>query len=152
MNEIIFSRELQHYKNVVFHLQRQVRNKQKRMLEIARKNVKKFSMHLIVLRQQSRLLQQQIEDKRQQLQRADPPRVDEQQRRGLSPARIQQFQRFPADQMLAGDVCSVCLDDIEIGKMMQRLDCEGRHVFCQGCVEGWFVDHNTCPKCRHFFA
>ena len=66
--------------------------------------------------------------------------------------RIQQFERFPADQSLVGTRCHVCLDDIEVGRMMQRLNCEGHHVFCKGCVEGWFANHDTCPICRHSFA
>ena len=76
---------------------------------------------------------------------------DDDQQQGLSSARIQQFHQFTADQSLVGDRCGVCLDDIEVGKRMMRLDCNGQHVFCQGCVEGWFCDRNTCPSCRHVF-
>ena len=74
-----------------------------------------------------------------------------QRQQGLTAARIQQFQQFPADESLVGDRCSVCQDDIEVGRRMMRLDCGGQHVFCQTCVEGWFADHNTCPNCRHVF-
>ena len=72
-------------------------------------------------------------------------------RRGLTPARIQKFDHFPADESLVGERCTICLGDIEVGRRMIRLDCKGHHVFCQGCVEGWFADHKTCPNCRHEF-
>ena len=73
------------------------------------------------------------------------------QQQGLSAARIRQFQQFPADESLVGDKCSVCQDEIEVGSRMMRLDCDGQHVFCKDCVEGWFADHKTCPNCRHEF-
>ena len=69
--------------------------------------------------------------------------------KGLSPARIQKFHHFQADQSLVGDRCGVCLDDIEVGRRMIRLDCP--HSFCQVCVEGWLAGHKTCPNCRHQF-
>ena len=68
---------------------------------------------------------------------------------GLTPERIQKFQHFVADESLVGDQCGVCLDYIEIGRKMIRLDCN--HVFCPDCVGGWFAGHNTCPNCRHVF-
>ena len=68
------------------------------------------------------------------------------------PARIQQFHQFEADETLAGDRCGVCLADIEVGRIMMRLDCKGQHVFCPGCIKGWFAYHNTCPTCRHVFS
>ena len=74
------------------------------------------------------------------------------QHRGLTPARIQRFHQFQADESLVGDRCGVCLDDIEFGRRMMRLDCNGKHVFCRDCVKGWFADHNTCPNCRRAFA
>ena len=73
------------------------------------------------------------------------------QQRGLTSGRIQQFHQFPADESLVGDRCGVCLDDIEVGRRMMRLDCDGQHTFHQECVEGWFDEHKTCPNCRHVF-
>ena len=112
---------------------------QQRILEV-RELIEQYTRELTELQQQSELIQQQIEDKRQQIHKS------------LSPARIQQFHQFEADESLAGDRCGVCLDDIEVGRKMMRLDCNGQHVFCQDCVEGWFADHNTCPNCRHTFT
>ena len=72
--------------------------------------------------------------------------------KGLTQARIEKFHRFLADQSLVGERCSICQDDIEeVGRRMMRLDCDGRHNFCQGCAERWFADHNTCPNCRKVF-
>ena len=44
------------------------------------------------------------------------------------------------------------MEDIEIGRKMMRLNCDGQHTFCQVCIERWFADHNTCPNCRHVFS
>ena len=83
---------------------------------------------------------QQLVSKRRQL--------DE---KGLTPKRIQKFQVFEADESLVGDRCAVCLGDIETGRKMMRLDCDGQHEFCQSCTEKWFADYKTCPCCRHSF-
>ena len=73
--------------------------------------------------------------------------VDQQQ--GLTAERIQQFYYFEADESLVGQQCTVCTEDIEVGRKIMRLDC--KHVFCQVCIEEWLADHNTCPNCRHIF-
>ena len=71
---------------------------------------------------------------------------------GLTPARIQQFEKFAADESHVGDQCAICMDDIEVGRNMMRLNCDGHHTYCQVCIEGWFAYHNTCPLCRHAFC
>ena len=71
--------------------------------------------------------------------------------RGLTPQRIQQFEQFTADESFVGDQCVICMGDIEIGRNMMRLDCDGQHTFCRVCIEGWFANHKTCPICRHKF-
>ena len=71
---------------------------------------------------------------------------------GLTAERIQQFHHFAADELLVGEQCSICMEDIEIGRKMMRLNCDGQHTFCQVCIERWFADHNTCPNCRHVFS
>ena len=140
--------ELQYYEKEIQGVQRQIQYKQKlrtknerdqqRLIQ-AKKETERFLRYQRELQQLSELLQQQIENKRQQL------------HKGLTPARIQQFLQFTADESMVGDRCGVCLDDIEVGRRMMRLDCDGQHVFCKDCVEGWFADHNTCPNCRHEF-
>ena len=75
--------------------------------------------------------------------------VDQQQ--GLTAERIQQFKHFESDESLVDDQCSICMEDIEVGRKMMRLDCEGQHEFCQNCIKRWFADHNICPNCRHIF-
>ena len=71
------------------------------------------------------------------------------EQQSLTPDRIQLFHRFPADKLLVGDQCNICMEDIEFENKMIRLDC--KHVFCQVCIEGWFADHNTCLNCRQLF-
>ena len=76
---------------------------------------------------------------------------DNDRKRGLSPARIQTFQLFTADETHVGSQCSICQEDVDVGRRMRRLTCDGQHYFCQECIEGWFAEHNTCPLCRHKF-
>ena len=70
---------------------------------------------------------------------------------GLDPQIIQQFEQFQADESIVSDQCVICKEDIEIGRNMMRLDCDGQHTFCQACIEEWFANKNTCPICRHSF-
>ena len=72
--------------------------------------------------------------------------------KGLSPERIQQFLLFEADESHVGDQCQVCLEEVEVGKLMKQLDCGGRHSFCSVCIDQWFAEHKTCPICRHLFV
>ena len=90
------------------------------------------------------VVQRQIEGIRTMLQQRN-------QQQGLTAARIQKFQQFPADESLVGEKCSVCQDEIVVGRRMMRLDCDGQHIYHQDCIKGWFADHNTCPNCRHNF-
>ena len=53
----------------------------------------------------------------------------------LSPERIQQFYQFEADESHVGNQCQVCLEDIEVGRLMKQLDCGGRHSFCSDCID-----------------
>ena len=148
-NENKLIKILQRYELKIHNLQREIQNnenlgtrdekRQQHLIQVE-KLKQKYILIQGELQQQSALLQQQIEDKRQQL------------HKGLTPTKIQQFHQFLADETLVGDQCGVCLGDIEVGRRMMRLDCDGQHVFCQVCVEGWFADHNTCPNCRHIFV
>ena len=70
----------------------------------------------------------------------------------LSSDRIQQFYQFEADESHVGSQCQVCLEEVEVGRLMKQLDCGGRHSFCSVCIDQWFANHKTCPICRHIFV
>ena len=70
----------------------------------------------------------------------------------LSSERIQKFLQFEADESHLGDKCQVCLEVVEVGRLMKQLDCGGRHSFCNGCITQWFADKNTCPVCSQVFV
>ena len=72
--------------------------------------------------------------------------------KGLSPERINQFHQFEAGESNVGDQCQVCLEQVEVGRLIKQLDCEGRHSFCSVCIDQWFANHKTCPICRHVFV
>ena len=46
--------------------------------------------------------------------------------KGLSSERILQFLQFEADDSHVGDQCQVCLEEVEVGRLIKQLDCEGR--------------------------
>ena len=119
--------------------QRKYRGKvEKRQLEF--RNLQRLQT---VLEQESNMIRQQFEEQRHRILQQD---INEQS--GLTPERIQKLQKFLADESLVGQHCGVCLDDIEVGRRMMRLDCDGQHIFCQKCCEKWFADKKTCPNCR----
>ena len=70
---------------------------------------------------------------------------------GLNTQIVQKFDQFTADELFVDDQCVICMEDIEIGRNMMRLDCDGQHTFCQVCIVRWFANHKTCPTCRHAF-
>ena len=70
---------------------------------------------------------------------------------GLTSERIDKFEHFTADESLVGEQCLICMNDLEIGIEMVRLDCHVDHILCKVCVEKWFKNHKTCPTCRHAF-
>ena len=69
--------------------------------------------------------------------------------KGLTKERIKQFHHYTADESVLGGQCTICIQVVEVGKKMIRLDC--KHEFCKKCIEGWFADHKTCPNCRQSF-
>ncbi len=49
------------------------------------------------------------------------------------------------------DVCCICLDDMEAGRLLITLHCsrgQSPHVFHRLCLKEWLVSHETCPICR----
>ena len=69
---------------------------------------------------------------------------------GLSPDRIEKFTTFNADQNTLDEGCTICISDVEINKLMIRLDCN--HVFCRECIIKWFEKKVTCPMCRKVYS
>ena len=72
-------------------------------------------------------------------------------RQAPSLARIRKFERFCADESLAGGQCMVCLEDLRVGTEMIRLGCHVTHYLCHNCAHSWFEKNNKCPMCNHVF-
>ena len=49
---------------------------------------------------------------------------------GLSLERIENFKHFTADESLVDEQCLICMNDLEIGMEMVRLDCHVDHILC----------------------
>ena len=77
--------------------------------------------------------------------------LNNEEQQGLTAQRIQQFEKFQADESFLDDQCAICMGDFEVGRNMMRLNCDGQHTFCQVCIEEWFATKKTCPICRHMF-
>ena len=48
--------------------------------------------------------------------------------------------------LMAGAICSVCLDEYTAGEEIRVLNC--RHVFHKSCIDNWIMLNRTCPICR----
>ena len=70
---------------------------------------------------------------------------------GLTNDRIKQFEHFFADELLFGQQCQACFNDVQVGMQMVRLDC-CQYVMCKVCTETWFANNVSCPACRIVFA
>eukprot|EP01068_Selenidium_serpulae_P019925 Selendium_serpulae@DN749_c0_g1_i1.p4 len=46
----------------------------------------------------------------------------------------------------AGVVCTVCHDEVPIGKLVRVMTCG--HSFHDDCLQQWLASNNTCPNCR----
>ena len=68
---------------------------------------------------------------------------------GLTMERIDKFPTFVADEHSVEKGCTICIDDVVIGKPMMRLDCN--HSYCSDCIRGWFECNSSCPQCRRNF-
>ena len=67
-------------------------------------------------------------------------------KRGLTSDRIERFSTFKADQKSVDDGCAICIDGVEINKLMIRLECD--HFYCSDCISKWFKNNTSCPLCR----
>ena len=79
------------------------------------------------------------------IRRVDPPGSQ----RGLTDDRISRFESFRADQESVDDGCAICIDGVEINKMMIKLDCS--HFYCGECIRKWLENNRTCPLCKREF-
>ena len=64
-------------------------------------------------------------------------------KRGLTSDRIKRFSTFNADQKSVDGGCAICIDGVEINKLMIRLECD--HFYCSECISKWF-EKNTSHK------
>ena len=137
-------------KQLVIEEQLQRNEKNEKRLEIivfeARANVKKIRESFY--RCFTEVYQQVIQVRNNLVQQYQ----NDDQHQGLSLTSIQRFHLFTADESLVGQQCAICLEDINVGRRMRRLTCDGQHSFCPGCCETWFANNNTCPLCRHAFV
>ena len=103
--------------------------------------------------QQIFTLIEQINQRLEQLQLEVLQQLEQQamQQTGLTAERIKRFEHFNADESLVGEDCIVCLDELQIGTGMVRLDCHVNHYLCKKCTDAWFKDHKKCPLCNHVF-
>ena len=59
---------------------------------------------------------------------------------------IDRLPTFSADQELVDGGCAICIDGVEINKLMIRLECS--HLYCSECIRRWFGIKSSCPVCR----
>ena len=76
----------------------------------------------------------------------DPPGSQ----RGLTDDRISRFEYFRADQESVDEGCAICIDGVEMNKMMIKLDCS--HFYCGEFIRKRFEKNKTCPLCKKEFG
>ena len=93
---------------------------------------------------------------------------DDEQQQGLTFQKIQQFEKFQADESFLDDQCAICMGDFEVGRNMMRLNCDGQHFFVKSALKNGLLprrvvqfvvicfsnvfSHNACPNYRHHFS
>ncbi|PIN18620.1 Ubiquitin--protein ligase [Handroanthus impetiginosus] len=68
-------------------------------------------------------------------------------RYGTPPARKEAVEALPTVKIQETLLCSVCLDDCEIGSEVKEMPC--KHKFHSGCILPWLELHGSCPVCRY---
>lgn len=70
------------------------------------------------------------------------------------PASVQSIRQLPTVTVRREDLidaanreCCVCLEPVELGKVVIRLPCA--HIFHRTCILQWLQTHCTCPVCRY---
>ena len=141
------------------NLEQQQSLEQRQQILQQRENVERVLQNL---EQQNLELRQQILQQRENIERVRQNLEQLQQvlmghlpqaelNNGLTAHRIGRFQHFTAGESLVGEQCIVCMNDLEVGRQMVRLDCHVSHYLCKVCADTWFKDQKTCPFCRHIF-
>ena len=74
---------------------------------------------------------------------------DAEKRDGLTSERINQFATFNADEKSVDEGCAICIDGVEMNKMMIKLDCS--HFYCNECIRKWLEKNKNCPLCKKEF-
>ncbi|CAD8100978.1 unnamed protein product [Paramecium primaurelia] len=44
--------------------------------------------------------------------------------------------------------CGICLEDLKVGQIRQKLTCHETHIFHLLCIQKWTQTQNICPICR----
>ena len=130
-------------------------DKQVDLFERANALIRRLMLHREKMQQTMQRLQHFRQQREVQREVQRVRRVVQQRRRtqqpGLTRERIGRFEHFAADESLVGEQCVVCLENLEAGMNMVRLECHVSHYFCNTCTDAWFKDHNKCPLCNHVF-
>ena len=74
---------------------------------------------------------------------------DAENRGGLTSDRIDRFATFNADKKSVDEGCAICIDGVEMNKLMVKLNCG--HFYCSECIRKWFEDKVSCPLCRKVY-
>ena len=55
---------------------------------------------------------------------------------------------YSIDASLANEpeTCTICLEDFQKGNEVRRAPC--KHLFHQGCIDGWLSEKRNCPNCK----
>ena len=109
---------------------------------------KKREVHKTLTHHRTVLMALYLQVRRRDSQRVSIPQIV--RRYGLTLKRIEKFHHFQADKSLNDEKCICCMDELQVGRVMVRLDCE--HLLCKICTDKWFADNKTCPTCRRSFV
>jgi hypothetical protein len=68
---------------------------------------------------------------------------------GMSPHHINVLfpPKLPAIDGIPPEECGICGEDIANDTIWRQLAC--KHFYHAECIDKWFANHDTCPKCRH---
>ncbi|KAL2895325.1 E3 ubiquitin-protein ligase ATL23 [Bienertia sinuspersici] len=68
-------------------------------------------------------------------------------KKGLSPAELEKLPKVTGNQLIHGNECAVCLDDIE-DDQPARMVPGCNHGFHLYCADTWLSKQPVCPVCR----